>query len=77
MGARGELGDEAIDFVLDVDLKATFVACQEVGKRLLGLGRKGKVINMGIISFIVNTDIAPYAASKGGVLQATKASSNE
>ena len=62
--------------MLDVDLKATFVACQEVGKRLLGLGRKGKIINMvGIISFIANTDIAP--ASKGGVLQATKASSNE
>ena len=64
--------------MLDVDLKATFVACQEVGKRLLGLGRKGKIINMvGIISFIANTDIVPYAASKGGVLQATKASSNE
>jgi hypothetical protein len=62
--------------VLDVDLKATFVACQEVGKRPLGLGRKGKIINMvGIISPTPNTDIAP--ASKGGVLQATKASSNE
>ena len=62
--------------MLDVDLKATFVACQEVGKRPLGLGRKRRIINMvGIISFIANTDIAP--ASKGGVLQATKASSNE
>lgn len=65
--------------MLDVDLKATFVACQEVGKRRpLGLGRKGKIINMvGIISFTANTDIALYVASKGGVLQATKASSNE
>ena len=62
--------------MLDVDLKATFVACQEVGKRLLGLGRKWKIINIvGIISFIANTDIAP--ASKGGVLQATIASRNE
>ena len=77
-GRAEELGDEAIDAVLDVDLKATFAACQEVGKRLSGLGRKGKIINTaGIISFTANTDIAPYAASRGGVLQATKASRNE
>jgi len=44
----------------------------------VGAREEGKIINMvGIISFTANTDIAPYAVSKGGVLQATKASSNE
>lgn len=38
----------------------------------------GKVINIAsIISFIGGKNITPYAASKGGVMQVTKAMSNE
>jgi 2-deoxy-D-gluconate 3-dehydrogenase len=54
-----------------VNLKASFVAAQEVGKKLLELKRPGKIIN------IANINIAAYACTKGGVLQMTKAMSNE
>lgn len=42
------------------------------------VGRKGKIINIASInSYIANHYISPYAASKGAVLQVTKALSNE
>ena len=64
--------------VIDVNVKAVLVSCQEFAKRLLSEGRPGKVINIAsIISFIGGKNITPYAASKGGVLQITKAMSNE
>lgn len=70
--------DEDIDLVLDVNIKATLVSCQEFAKPLLAEGRPGKIINIAsIISFIGGKNITPYAASKGGVLQVTKAFSNE
>jgi len=70
--------DEDIDAVFAVNLKASFVAAQEVGKKLLELKRPGKIINIAsIISFIGNYNIAAYACTKGGVLQMTKAMSNE
>jgi 2-dehydro-3-deoxy-D-gluconate 5-dehydrogenase len=73
-----DLEDEDIDAVFAINLKASFVAAQEVGKRLLELGRKGKIINIAsIIAFIANINISPYACTKGGVLQMTKAFSNE
>jgi 2-deoxy-D-gluconate 3-dehydrogenase len=63
---------------LDINLKATYIAGQEFGRQLLKLNRPGKIINIAsIISYIANFNISPYAASKGGVLQITKAFSNE
>jgi 2-dehydro-3-deoxy-D-gluconate 5-dehydrogenase len=39
---------------------------------------QGKIINIAsIIAFIANINISPYACTKGGVLQMTKAFSNE
>ncbi|KAF2166060.1 hypothetical protein M409DRAFT_55404 [Zasmidium cellare ATCC 36951] len=70
--------DEEIEAVLDINLKATLVSCQEFAKPLLEDGRPGKVINIAsIISYIGGKNITPYAGSKGGVLQITKAFSNE
>ncbi|EXJ87982.1 hypothetical protein A1O1_04909 [Capronia coronata CBS 617.96] len=70
--------DEDIDAVFQINLKASFVAAQEVGRKLLELKRPGKIINIAsIISFIANINIAAYACTKGGVLQMTKAMSNE
>jgi 2-dehydro-3-deoxy-D-gluconate 5-dehydrogenase len=75
--AAEDFTDATIDEVLDVNLKATFVACQEFAKYALPRGR-GKIINVGsIISFIGGNNISAYAASKGGVLQITKAFSSE
>ena len=70
--------DEEIELVLDINIKATLVSCQEFAKPLLAAGRTGKIINIAsIISFIGGVNITPYAASKGAVLQVTKAISNE
>ncbi|KAK3697072.1 hypothetical protein LTR37_017670 [Vermiconidia calcicola] len=70
--------DEDIDAVIDINLKATLVSCQEFAKKNLSEGRPGKVINISsIIAYIGGKNIMPYAASKGGVLQVTKAMSNE
>ncbi|EXJ60787.1 hypothetical protein A1O7_04940 [Cladophialophora yegresii CBS 114405] len=70
--------DEDIDAIYAINQKASFVAAQEVGKKLLELKRPGKIINIAsIISFIGNYNIAAYAATKGAVLQMTKAMSNE
>lgn len=70
--------DEDIEAVLDINIKATMVSCQEFAKPLLKEGRSGKIINVAsIIAFIGGKNITPYAASKGGVLQVTKAFSNE
>lgn len=77
-GAAEEYSDEVIDEVFGVNLKATFVACQEFAKEAIAKGRPGKIVNVAsIISFISSTTIAPYAATKGGVMQATKAFSSE
>jgi 2-deoxy-D-gluconate 3-dehydrogenase len=57
--------------IVTINLKASFIAAQEFGKKLLELKRHGK-----IISFITDINIAAYACTKGGVLQWTKAFSN-
>ncbi|GAB1213391.1 hypothetical protein ATERTT37_002540 [Aspergillus terreus] len=60
------------------NLKGSFIAAQEVGRRMLELNRPGKIINVAsIISFIGGAQISTYAATKGGILQMTKALSNE
>jgi 2-deoxy-D-gluconate 3-dehydrogenase len=70
--------DEDIDAVIDINLKATLVSSQEFAKKLLAEQRPGKIINVAsIISFIGGKNITPYAGSKGGVMQVTKAMSNE
>ena len=60
-GKAEDFDDETIDDVFAINLKATFVGCQEFGKKLIAEGRKGKIINIAsIISFISMTNIAPY-----------------
>lgn len=46
--------------------------------KLIKLGRPGKIINIGsFTSFVAMTNVSAYAATKGGVVQMTKAFSNE
>lgn len=64
--------------VLAINLKASFVTCQEFAKKSLEKGRPGKIINIGsMTSFIGMYNVSAYASSKGGILQMTKAFSNE
>ncbi|MBI2878020.1 MAG: SDR family NAD(P)-dependent oxidoreductase, partial [Candidatus Tectomicrobia bacterium] len=72
-----EITEEEWRQVIDTNLLGTFLCCQAVGKHLLAQGQ-GKVINL--TSGLALRGIekgAAYCASKGGVLQLTRALSLE
>ncbi|SEN37783.1 2-deoxy-D-gluconate 3-dehydrogenase [Mesobacillus persicus] len=72
-----EFSEEDWDFVNDVNSKAVFFLCQQVGKRMIEQG-KGKIINLAsLLSFQGGITVPAYAASKGAVAQFTKSLSNE
>ena len=58
--------------VLDVNLRSAFLASREAYTQMRGAGG-GKIINVGSMYSIFGSDWgAPYAASKGGLVQLTK-----
>ena len=60
------------DSVMDVNLRAAFLASKEVYSHMLSAGG-GKVINVGSMYSLFGSDWgAPYAASKAGLVQLTK-----
>ena len=60
------------DSVVDVNLRAAFLASKEAYPQMVKAGG-GKVINVGSMYSIFGSDWgAPYAASKGGLVQLTK-----
>lgn len=68
-----ELAEAEWDSMIDVNLKGTFLCCQEVGKQMLKQ-KSGKIIN--IASTAAHKGYlrqAAYSASKGGVLSLTRA----
>lgn len=65
------------EWVLEVNLNAVFDFCQRAANVMLKSG-KGKIINIAsLLSFFGGYTVPAYAASKGGVMQLTKALSNE
>lgn len=69
------LGD--FDAVLDINLRAVFQLCQGFGRGMVERGQ-GKIINLAsMLSFQGGFRIPAYAASKGAVVQLTKALCNE
>ncbi|OJJ81744.1 SDR family NAD(P)-dependent oxidoreductase [Aspergillus glaucus CBS 516.65] len=77
-GPIAQVTDEDLDLILSINLKATYIASQEFSKRLLELQRPGKIINIGsVTSYRGMYNVSAYASSKGGVIQLTKAFSNE
>lgn len=65
------------DFVMDVNASAPFYLCQTFGKHMLK-NSYGKIINLAsLLSFQGGLRVPAYAASKGAVMQFTKALSNE
>ena len=65
--------EEDWERLMAVNLKAAFFACQEAARVMRAQG-KGKIINLGSLSFeIVLPNIALYAISKGGMRQMTRA----
>ncbi len=64
--------EEWFDFILDLNLKGTYLCCQAFGRKMLAQG-KGSIINLGSIgSFIAYPWASAYLASKGGVLGVTR-----
>jgi NAD(P)-dependent dehydrogenase (short-subunit alcohol dehydrogenase family) len=65
--------EEKLDFILDLNLKGTYLCCQAFGRKMLAQGA-GSIINVASIgSFVAYPWASAYLASKGGVLQLTKA----
>ena len=65
------------DDVLAVNLDAVWILAQAAGRHMLAQGR-GKIIYVAsVLSFFGGITVPPYAASKGGFAQLTKALSNE
>jgi len=65
------------DAVLNINLRSVFVLCQLAGREMLKHGG-GKIVNIAsMLSFFGGYTVPAYAASKGGVVQLTKALSNE
>lgn len=68
-----EFPEERFDFVVDLNLKGTYLCCQAFGRKMLVRGR-GSIINLGSIgSFVGYPWASAYLASKGGVLGITRA----
>jgi len=67
-----ELTSAQWDSVVDVNLRGAFLASKEAYAQMVKAGG-GKVINVGSMYSIFGSDWgAPYAASKGGLVQLTK-----
>ena len=76
-GPALELGLEAWDDTLEVNLTSVFELCRLAGRDMLPR-RAGKIITVAsMLSFQGGFRAAAYAASKGGVAQLTKALANE
>jgi len=73
--AKGEeMTEEQWDRVVDIDLKGTFLCCQEAGKLMIAQG-SGAIVNIASMSGqIANVPQcqAAYNAAKAGVIQLTK-----
>lgn len=65
------------DDVIQVNLKATWLLCQEAGRFMVGQ-QAGKIINIAsLLSFQGGINVPAYAAAKGALAQLTKALANE
>jgi NAD(P)-dependent dehydrogenase (short-subunit alcohol dehydrogenase family) len=62
------------DQVLDTNLKGAWLVATEAARRLVAAGRGGSIVNIAsILGERVGAFVAPYAASKAGLVHLTKA----
>ncbi len=72
-----EHSDEYWDEVIEVNLNAQFTLTREIGKEMIKR-KSGKIIFIAsLLSFQGGITVPGYAASKGGIVQLTKALANE
>lgn len=73
-----EQGESDWDQVLGTNLKGAWLVCTEAARRWVAAGCGGSIVNVAsILGERVATGLAPYAASKAGLLQLTKALASE
>jgi 2-deoxy-D-gluconate 3-dehydrogenase len=66
------------DLVLQTNLKGPFFLAQAVARTMIAAKRPGAIVNTSsLIAFIGGKTIPAYAASKGGLNQATKTMAND
>ena len=71
--AAEDFPEEKFDAIIALNLKGSYLCCQAFGQVMLAQGR-GSIINVASIgSFIAYPWASAYLASKGGVLQITRA----
>jgi 2-deoxy-D-gluconate 3-dehydrogenase len=69
--------DEDFDYVMDVNLRATFVLSREIGRTMVERGH-GKIVNTAsLLSFQGGINVPGYTSSKSAVAGLTKALANE
>ena len=62
------------DKVIDTNLKGVWLVAQTAGRRMVAYKVKGSIVNVAsILGLRVASSVAPYAISKAGVVQMTKA----
>lgn len=73
-----EFSETDWDDVVDLNLRAVFQLSQAAGRRFVGQGGGGKIVNVAsMLSFQGGLRVASYTASKSGVLGLTRALANE
>ena len=66
--------EDDYDQVLDTNLKGCWLVATEAARRMVAAGQGGSIVNVAsILGQRVAGGVAPYAISKAGVVQATKA----
>lgn len=66
------------DSVMHVNVRSVFQLCQLVGREWIENKRPGKIVNLAsLLAFQGGITVPAYAASKGAVVQLTKALANE
>lgn len=62
-----------LDRIVDLNLKAVFYCMRTVASRWIAAGETGKIVNIASFAGVVADPLsAPYAATKGGVVQLTR-----
>jgi len=69
-----EQTEEDFDSVIETNLKGCWMVATEAARRMVAAGRGGSIVNIAsILGERVAGGVAPYAISKAGVVQTTKA----
>lgn len=69
-----DIAAEDFDRVIAVNLRGPFLLGQAVARHMVETGRRGSIINIGSVNAVVSLlDNPAYVASKGGLVQLTRA----